>query len=304
MPFTVDDIHDLLRLLAAHPEWRAELRQHLLTEELLTLPQLVRQLAQAQARTDERLARLEEAVTRLIEAQRRTDERLGELAEAQRRTDERLGRVEERVAALIEAQRLTEVRLAELAEAQRRTDERLAELAEAQRRTEAQLADLTRTVHRLIDTVGDMRGRLLELQYRDRVGTFFGRYLRRARAVEWPALEDALEAHLSPEELDDLLQLDLLVSGRPRRQPEIPEVWLAVEVSAVVDRTDVERARRGAALLARAGYRAVPVVAGERATLGAQEAARRHAVALLQDGRSSYWEEALAAWTGRAETAQ
>ena len=296
MPFTVDDIHDLLRLLAAHPEWRAELRRQLLTEELLALPELVRGLTEAQGRAEARLERLEAAVAQLAEAQRRTEERLerleaavAQLAEAQRRTEERLERLEAAVA--------------QLAEAQRRTEERLAELAEAQRRTEEQLAGLARTVQRLIDTVGEMRGRLLELQYRDRAGTFFGRYLRRARVVEWPALEDVLETRLSAEELDDLLQLDLHVSGRPRGRPEMPQVWLAVEVSAVIDQTDVERARRRATLLARAGFRAVPVAAGERATPGAQEAARTHAVALLQDSRPLYWDEALAAWAGRAEPA-
>jgi hypothetical protein len=42
--FTVDDLQDLLRLLEQHPEWRAELRRYVLTEELLELPALVRQL--------------------------------------------------------------------------------------------------------------------------------------------------------------------------------------------------------------------------------------------------------------------
>lgn len=55
MAFTVSDFHDLMRLLDQHPEWRAELRRLLLTEELLSLPQVVRELAEAQARTEEAL---------------------------------------------------------------------------------------------------------------------------------------------------------------------------------------------------------------------------------------------------------
>ncbi len=53
MPFTVRDFPDLLRLLEQHPEWQAELRRQVLTEELLELPALVRRLTEAQARTDE-----------------------------------------------------------------------------------------------------------------------------------------------------------------------------------------------------------------------------------------------------------
>jgi hypothetical protein len=68
MPFSVEDFHDLVRLLAEHPEWRAELLQLVLSDELLELPALVRQLvervgtlADAQARTEARLTTLADA---------------------------------------------------------------------------------------------------------------------------------------------------------------------------------------------------------------------------------------------------
>jgi hypothetical protein len=41
MPLTADEFHDLIRLIEAHPEWRAELRRLVLTDELLALPQQV-----------------------------------------------------------------------------------------------------------------------------------------------------------------------------------------------------------------------------------------------------------------------
>ncbi len=41
MPFTADEFHDLIRLVEAHPEWRAELRRLVLTDELLALPEQV-----------------------------------------------------------------------------------------------------------------------------------------------------------------------------------------------------------------------------------------------------------------------
>ncbi|RMG52868.1 MAG: hypothetical protein D6723_08130 [Acidobacteria bacterium] len=67
----------------------------------------------------------------------------------------------------------------------------------------------------------------------------------------------------------------------------------------MVDEGDVERARRRATLLRKAGYRAIPVVAGERTTLGAEEKARLFHIAVMQDGRIFLWEEAVQAWTAR-----
>ena len=90
---------------------------------------------------------LKDAVARLAEAQARTEERVGrleaaveELAEAQARTEERVGRLE----AAVE----------ELAKAQARTEQRVEELAEAQAKTEKALHDLARQVGALADTIG------------------------------------------------------------------------------------------------------------------------------------------------------
>jgi hypothetical protein len=38
MAFTVEEFRDLLRILDERPEWRAELRRLVLTDELLALP--------------------------------------------------------------------------------------------------------------------------------------------------------------------------------------------------------------------------------------------------------------------------
>src|SRR5262249_30431164 len=66
MPLTTDDLHDFIRLVEAHPEWRTELRRLVLTDELLSLPEHVAALAEAQRHT-------EAQVTTLAEAQRRTE---------------------------------------------------------------------------------------------------------------------------------------------------------------------------------------------------------------------------------------
>jgi chromosome segregation ATPase len=160
MSFTSAEFQDLLRLLEQHPEWREELRRVLLTEELLSLPQLVRDLCkstealvEAQRRTEERMTRLEEAITALAEAQRRTAEHVAQL-------EQRVTRLEEAITALAEAQRRTEERVAQLEERVTRLEEIVAalaeaqrQLAEAQRRTEERVAQLEERVTRLEEIV-------------------------------------------------------------------------------------------------------------------------------------------------------
>jgi hypothetical protein len=99
--FTVEDFHDLIELLAQHPEWRADLRRHVLSEDLIELPTLVRQLVEAQTRAEARLERVETRLDRLdvalaalAEAQARTDARLNDLATSQRQVIDRLGDLE------------------------------------------------------------------------------------------------------------------------------------------------------------------------------------------------------------------
>jgi len=95
----------------------------------------LRELAEAQKRTELRVEEISKTQNELAEAQKRTEVRMGELAEAQKRTEVRMGE-------LAEAQKRTEVRMGELAEAQKRTEVRMEELAEAQKRTEEEVRKL------------------------------------------------------------------------------------------------------------------------------------------------------------------
>jgi hypothetical protein len=268
MAFEVHDYLDLVRLLEGHPEWRAELRRLLLTDELLALPELVRELVEAQRRTEERMGQVEGQLAALAQAQQLTEE-------AQRHTAECLDHLTATVEQL--AEEVGSLRLA-----QQQTDEQIRNLIEAERQ--------------IVTRVNELRGQMLEMKYRDRAGAYFGRLLRRPQIVTSDTLWDEVEAHLPREEFSDVLLVDLIVRGRPLSAPEAPEVWLAVEVSAVVDTHDVARARRRAELLRQAGRRAIPVVAGERATLDAEAEARQHHVVVLQDGRVFLWDEALHTW--------
>ena len=245
MAFTVSDVRDLTQVLTLHPEWLGEVRRLVLTAELLTLPEIVRELAEAQARTEQRVQ---------------------ELVQAQGRAEQRLDRL----------------------------DATVQKLAEAQERTEQAVRELVGSHKRLFDQVSQLRGHDLERRYRENAGVFWGRWLRPVEVLSPNEVREVLEAHLSEDEVEDVMRLDVLARGRVRRAPESPPVWLAVEVSAVIDQNDVERARRRAALLRRAGYRAIPVVAGEQWTEGAEAAAAEAPLVVLQDGRSTGWDEALA----------
>jgi hypothetical protein len=109
----------------------------------------VEELAQAQSRTEQRLDSLAQKVEELAEAQKRTEERLEELAQAQKKTEQRLDSLAQKVEELAEAQKRTEQRVEELAQAQSRTEQRLdslaqkvEELAAAQKRTEQRVEEL------------------------------------------------------------------------------------------------------------------------------------------------------------------
>jgi chromosome segregation ATPase len=170
MPFDVAEYLQLVELLYKRPEWRAELRQLLLSEDILNLPQVVRELAEAQKRTEQRVEELakaqkrtEQRVEELAEAQKRTEQRVEELAEAQKRSEERIGRLEIAVAELAEAQKRTEQCVEELAEAQKRTEQRVEELAEAQKRSEERIGRLEIAVAELAEAQKRTEQRVEEL---------------------------------------------------------------------------------------------------------------------------------------------
>src|SRR6266511_2827929 len=98
MPFEFRDFQDLIRLLREHPDWREELRALLLTQELLTLPALVRELAETVAhlavRLDQLTARVDqltETIAYLAEEQRRMAEEQRRLTEGQQRFEVQMG---------------------------------------------------------------------------------------------------------------------------------------------------------------------------------------------------------------------
>ena len=202
-------------------------------------------LADAQSRTEAKVSELAEGQARLTDAQSRTEAKVSELAEGQAR--------------LADAQSRTEAKVSELAEGQAR-------LTVAQSRTEAKVSDLavalgslTNTVERLSIRTDTVIGRTFELQFRDRLSSYLGRFLRRSKLLRNDEVLDAIESVLESEECDEVLRVDAIASGLVDGVPS----HVVVEVSSTGDTDDVVRAERRAAILRKAGLAAIPVVACE-----------------------------------------
>ena len=82
MPFTVEEFRDLVRILEEKPEWRAELRRHVLTEELLSLPE---QVAALRAETERRFQEMAATVDKLAREVARLGIAMGDLQRTQKR---------------------------------------------------------------------------------------------------------------------------------------------------------------------------------------------------------------------------
>ena len=233
MAFTVEDYRDLVQLLSERPDWRSELRQLLLSDELLTLPEVVRGLAEAQQRAEVRLANVEDRLSKIETA---------------------IQHLTEQVRALTESQRQTE------------------------------------------NTVSRLKGESLEWSYHNKIYGYFGYLMRRLKVVDLATIDEALEATLTSGEFRDVFRLDLLATGQLRTSPDRPEVWLAIEISSVVDSNDVDRAWRRAELIRRVTPLVLPVAAGDRVTSGAETAAHDQNVVLMTDGQAQFWDAAISAW--------
>jgi len=253
MAFTVEDFQDLVRLLAQHPEWRSELRRLLLSEELLTVP--------------ERLARVERLLAELVQ---RDEERSRQLA------------------GLIEAVRENTRQIAELRET---VAEHSRQIAEQTRQIEG-LRETVLLLAQRLDTVAgrtDMAlGELLELRAERRLSSWLGRFLRGLRVRPPGEWEREFRPLLSPAAFDRLLDADLLARGRLTLDGQ-REVWLAIEVSRVIDAEDVARAQEWAQLLREVGLVAVPVVLGAALTGEAREAVERERVLFVEATLQRVW---------------
>lgn len=173
-------------------------------------------------------------------------------------------------------------------------------LEESQRTLESSMLALGNSVGVLAGSlhatnihVAKLRGWALESRYRDRAAAYLGRKLAKLKPVV-PTDIAAVRAsdqqqQYSDEDWSALSDLDLLLKGQTLNGAGPRDVYVALEASAVVDLHDVPRAATRAALLSRAGLDVIPAVGGETILPAALEEARKSGVAVLTEGRISYW---------------
>ena len=232
MPFSVEDIRDLVRILDEKPEWRAEVRRLILDGELAAVHD---QIAESRAATDQHLQQVERRI-----------------ADSHAATARRIDAIEQRISAV--EQRISEIDL--------RIDAIHQEIAELRAADERH----TQAIKALTVDVADLKGYGLEERYRRMAHAYFGNFMRRTRVMKRKdhgrLVDDAESAGLlSDREAAELLWADLIVRGR--RKSNDDEVYLAVEVSWTIGESGVERAARRAALLARVKSPALAVAAGK-----------------------------------------
>jgi hypothetical protein len=131
-------------------------------------------------------------------------------------------------------------------------------------------------------------GELLELRAERRLSSWLGRFLRGLRVRPPGEWEREFRPLLSPAAFDRLLDADLLARGRLTLDGQ-REVWLAIEVSRVIDAEDVARAQEWAQLLREVGLVAVPVVLGAALTGEAREAVERERVLFVEATLQRVW---------------
>ena len=233
---------DILDILAGHPQVADMMRQHLLTQELLNLPQVVAQIAADQQHTNEVVAQLAAELQRTNEAVERTNE-------AVERTNEAVARTNKVLAQVLEVQSQHTQDIAELKAGQ-------AKLEAGQAKLEAGQAKLETRFARLETGQENLSAKFLPLDAKKMVGTIAGIF--NIRRPVWLDNTDLLNivdeagdaADDIPEnELQSLIRSDLALRaiGKSDRQTR----YVLIECSGSITRNDISRARRNADHLAR-----------------------------------------------------
>jgi hypothetical protein len=123
-----------------------------------------------------------------------------------------------------------------------------------------------------IEYIPILLGKIYEMTVQERAPAIFGKKLKGIKVV-WPRpseivekLENAVTSnHLTEEEKQQILNLDLIVKGKDKETGKIK--LLAVEVSYTLDADDIQRAQERAALLKKALKMEVePVVVSAKIT--------------------------------------
>jgi archaellum component FlaC len=289
---TQREFDELVTLLKQNPVLRKQLL------DALGLPDGTTLSAQAEE-VNRQLAILAERINALTESLDRLTKRVEELAEIQRaleettcqrfqQMEERFDRVELRIDGV-------QQRLGGVEQEMGQVKERLGGVEGRLGGVEQEMGQVKEKVSKVGKRVDPLAGWYLEERYRRHAYAYFGRFLKQIRVVAMEEIEKRFGQVLTDADLQDLYNLDIIIQGSlPNAQNE--EVFLAVEVSTEIEKRDVDRAVRRAAILRDAGVRCLPVVGGERIGNRAEKAVKAQQVIVITNGKIEGWEEAFIAY--------
>jgi len=237
-----------LKALKEDPEFAADVRALLLSEDLLNLPPKFDRMEKKIDRIEHKVDKLEERTSRIEERQARSEERQVRLEERQARLEEKQDRLEKKVDKLEE----------EVAGLKQDVDTLKKDVDILKKDVDI----LKKDVDILKKDVAYLKGSDRERWYRDKAHAVFGRLVLKGKPFEEKAVEILWDAYkrgqISKEERDEVLSADLLWSG----ERDGKFVVLVVEVSFTISQDDAERAKKRAEILRKLGILAIPVVGG------------------------------------------
>jgi len=298
MAFQVSDFNDLIALLQAHPEWQSQLRNILLSDDFLALPNIVRQLGERMNQLAERVDSLGERIDQLTA---RMDERFAEMDRRFAEIDRRFELIDQRFAEIDRRFELIERRLEEIDRRFELIERRLEEIDRRFELIERRLEEIDRRfelIERRLDSleskVGDLQGWRLQDHYQKNGAVYFARLLKRSRILPKEVLADHLREVLDESEFKKAILIDVVVKGKLQTAQQTREVYLALEVSRTISPEDIVRAWERAQLISRAGTPTIPVVAGEVIQEQVLSLASGSKVVVHCQGEIHFWQEVLA----------
>jgi predicted RNase H-like nuclease (RuvC/YqgF family) len=244
-----------LKALKEDPEFAAEVRALLLSEDLLNLPPKFDRMEKKIDRIEHKVDKLEERQTRLEERQDRLEKKVDKLVEEVAGLKQDVDILKKDVDTLKK----------DVDTLKKDVDTLKKDVDILKKDVDILKKDvdiLKKDVDILKKDVAYLKGSDRERWYRDRAHAVFGRVILKGKTFEERAAEILWDAYkrgqISKEERDEVLSADLLWSG----ERDGKFVVLVVEVSFTISQEDVERAKKRAEILRKLGILAIPVVGG------------------------------------------
>lgn len=272
MDVTRATVEEFLELLRKDPELRERAREIIVAADWERVDRAIERMAAEIA------AFAAETRAHIAEVERTTNARFNELTG---KFDELRNDMEQRFEA---ADAKVEALRTDMDERFEQVDRRFEQVDRRFERVEARLDSVEKRLARVEGELGNLTGGQIEDRLSHEPGKYLGRLYRNVKKVtisDDADVDAAIEAGvLSEEEYHDVLRADVVVRATPRRG-EASERVIVVEASKVVDRGDVERAARRAALLGRVWPGAEGAVFGYAITAGARELGEASGVRVL-----------------------